>query len=325
MPTIRSEFLDLLRSQELALNAAWSQLADQIAVILARHADRDGTIPPSRYRQLRADIQALITRYVLAQPDNAAFRVLANGTIYPLSPFMQTLWSTLDQVMRLAVLEQNQIMTQHIADQIQGQLRRAFLDPFERLNQLPPPEASVLRLYEHPLEARRSDGLQMEQRLPMAVADFNRRLMSLINPMLGDHQSVQEIERDVRKYFDGSLRRLGMQGRRAGERLRRIAQSEPIFAFSQASRAAAATNPFIVEVFIRRTRSVPCAICDPIVAGNPYTAESFPIPGYHSHCVCKIEYEVSQNPQWDFSVDNRWTNTAGAMSNLFIERLLRMN
>lgn len=324
MPTIRSDFLNLLKQQEKVLDAAWSGLADQLAAIIARYADADGTIPLDKWRQLRREIADTIQRFVLARPENAAFRVLSGGTVLPLSPFFSILWDTLSESMRLAVLEQNNFLTQHVANEIQGNLRRAFLDPFMRLNELPPEEAAALRRYQHPLEARRSDGLMIEQRLPVAVADLQRRTTALLNVLLSEQTSGTDIGNIMRQYYAGDYRRPGSWGVRAGERLLKIARSEPIFAFSQASVAAAATNPFVVEVYVERTRSVACAVCDPIVQRSPYSIENVPYPGFHGNCVCRLRYVVRSTPKWDYTSDPQWTRTVGAMSTQLVQRLLRL-
>lgn len=325
MPTIRSEFLQLMRQQEAALGAAWRGLTDQLVTVVLRHADRNGNIPVERWRTLRRELADVIERFVLARPEQAAFRVLAGGTVLPLSTFGGILWDTISQAMRLTVQEQNNILTQQIANELQGQLRRAFLDPFTRLNELPPQEAAALRRYQHPLEAIRGDGLQIAQRLPLAVADTQRRTLALVNVLLSEQQSASAIGDTLRQYYAGEFKRVGMWGVRAGERLLRIARSEPIYAASQASIAAAATNPYVWDVLVRRGRSVPCAQCDGVVAGNPYTVETVPYPGYHSNCLCYLVFQRRNQPRWDFTVDSRWLQTAGAMSPLFIERLLRVD
>lgn len=323
---IRKQFLDLMRQQERALGSAWAGLADQLALIIQRYADRDGTIPLSRWRQLRQELADAIARFVLARPEQAAFRVLSGGTVLPLSTFMSILWSTLQDSVRLGVQQQNEFLTAHVTNEIQGQLRRAFLDPFARLDDLPPSEAAVLRKYVHPLEALRSDGLQIAQRLPVAVADMQRRSTALLNTLLSEQTSASEIATAFRQYYDGKLTRFGSWGIRAGERLLKIARSEPIYAFSLASQAAAGTNPYLdTQVYVRRGRNVPCRICDGVVAGNPYTLENVILPGYHASCFCYIEFRNRTVPQWDYAVDQRWLQTMGALSPAFAERLLRLN
>lgn len=326
MPTIRSEFLALLKQQESALDAAWSGLAEQLAALITRYADANGNIPLDKWRQLRRELADTIHRFVLARPENAAFRVLGGGTVLPLTPYFSLLWDTLQQTIRLAVKEQNDILTAQVQDQLQGQLRRAFLDPFVRLDQLPPEEAAVLRLYQHPLEAKRDDGLMLEQRLPVAMADAQRRTTALLNTLLSDQMPATDIGQQMRLYFAGELQRAGSWGIRFGERLRRIAHSEPIFSFSLASQAAAATNPYLTtEIYIRRGRSVPCAICDGIVSNNPYTLLNVPIPGYHRDCLCYVQYRTSRQPRYDITADPQWLRTVGAMSSQFAERLMQMN
>lgn len=329
MPAVRSQFIRLMRDQEQALDAAWQGLADQLAAIFLRYAGADGRIPLDKWRQVRREISDLLTRFVLRQPDNAAYRILSGGTVFPLTPFFTILWDTQSEAMRLAVKEHADIMAQVVSDQIQGQLRRAFLDPFQRLNELPAEESAVLKVYQHPLAAKRDDGLMLEQRIPPAVADVIRRSTALFNTLVSDQMTAAEIGAEFRKYYAGSFRkpyvRPGMWGIGAGERLLRIARSEPIFAFSLASQAAGATNPFIaLEVYVRRGRSVPCKVCDGVVAGNPYTLENIVLPGYHANCLCFIEYLIRRQAQWDTTVDPRWLQTAGALSPLLIQRLLRM-
>lgn len=321
--TVRRDFIDLLRKQERDLDDLWDGLADSVVTILSRYADRDGNIPLSRWRQIRIDIQNLLTRFVVNQPQQAAWNVLSTGAVFPTTPFMQLLWATLEASTRLAVKEHADFLTQYVANEIQGTLRRAFLDPFERLNDLPPEEASVLRRWVHPLEATRGDGLQLEQRLPMAAADMGRRTNALINVLLSEGKTAQEMADEIRNYFSGRSRRVGVWGQRAGERLLRVARSEPVFAFGQASTAAAGTNPFITAVYVNRGRSVPCAICDSQVKGNPYTLETVPQIGFHANCMCYYSFRLSGDPAWETS-DAEWLRTIGALSGQYVELLLRI-
>jgi hypothetical protein len=298
-------------------------MVERIGGLLLRASDSEGKIPLNRQRELREAISSVILSTILnvSQGQWQAWRILPDGSIEPESPFFQLMWATMTDSMKLAVKEQSDLMEARMADWLISRLRVAHLNPFAIMDQLPKPEQAALRRYQHPLAARRSDGRQLSERLQIAAAETVRKTMQPIDSWIAGGFNVRQMQDMLERYYSGKLSLFGSE--RGGIDLRRIARSEPIFAFSQAAIAAAATNPYVGIVHIERTRSEPCPICDPIAANSPYPIEDAPLPGFHAHCLCKFRFETLRVPEWDTD-HSTWRQSIGAVNRQFIDLLERM-
>lgn len=319
---VRSEFLALMREQERDLDALFRAVAERIGILLMRFVAPDGKIPLERQRELRSAISGVLSSSVLnvTQGNFSAWRVNNDGSIEPTTPYFRILWETMTDAMRLAVKEQADIMTARMSEFLVARLRVAFLDPFA-VESLPLAERRTLRRYQHPLVARRSDGRQLDQRLQVAMVEMVRKTTRLVDQWVFEQKAPAEIETLLQRYFSGDLPQ--PDSVRGAMELRRIARSEPLFAFSLASVAAAATNPYVLTVYVERGRSVPCSICDPIAAKSPYPIDEVLLPGYHSHCFCGLRYVTEPAARFDVN-DALWQQTVGALNSNFINLLLKM-
>lgn len=316
----RQQFLTLMRELERDLDSAFAKLSRDLTAIVGRYLTTDNEVRPQDMREMRRVLGMAMTEFVFR--GDSPFTVDRDGDVRAESVYMAILWAAMRRAMQLAVEEQAALMRPRFTDAQVTQLERATLNPFTRDAYLPAQETRVLNRYQHPLVFRREDGRLLEDRLVVATQDMIRKTSQQIETMITQRLPLVQIGDSLERYFQKTK-----GGERGAMALRRIARSEPGFAFGLASVAAGATNPIVTTVRVRRGRSVPCSICDAKVANNPYTLDTVPFPQYHAHCLCYLVFETERGDAriQEYLNSERWLETQGALSTGFIDKLLRLS
>lgn len=332
----QSAFNQILVTADQAWQSMLVRFVTQtVQAILIDYDRRDGNsddhIAPENQRAVTEAItSALFALFVYTSANGfAVFSQSASGAPQPRTPFAQILWNAERAAMQIAVDEQARILRTRLAryPDVIRQLERARLNPFDQMAQLPVDVRRVLMRYELPIESRRADGRALTERVVIASVEARRRLTALLSQLFAEGATANAIVDTLRTYYTTGFRneRPNGVGKLGSYENRRLLMSEPVYARSMASIAGAALNPFITEVYIRRTRNRPCPICDEIVKGNPYTLTDAPLPGFHSHCACQYVFRTRGDTASVVARmrDNGLLDVKGALSPDFLTILQR--
>lgn len=319
MATYHQRLMRLIAAQDVALETLFASLAPAFRAALLGNDLDDGTIPLERRAFVKQQIGAAIIQLFLSRMlygDLAPFTIGEDGSVQLLSPIAQLLMGNIEAAMRLGVEQHANSLRSHL---------RGYPDVIRALQTAPLPPN--LGGYTPPFLTVRADGKTLADRLVIAAVDTRRKTLRLLDDLFAEGRSSRAILDTLLDYFSRKgLRREGkVYGKVGLYDIRKIAQSEPTFAYSTATLTGAKFNPFVTEVIIFRTRSVPCPVCDPMAAGSPYPLDNAPIPGFHASCMCGVRFQTKGKPG---VVVERMRDTGelkvqGALSPRFFDYLMR--
>lgn len=296
MATYRQQFLSLLAEQERTLTAAYADLAEQVIGALAQAPEMR-----TRQNEVLQRVAAIILAFYLASPAMTALATTPDGRVQPMSPYMRILWATMRQAAQLAAAQHAAFLRRQFAGQPEllrrmEAARYSFVSN-EAMTAVSERGAEFLADYAPPHLYPRADGKVLEERIRFAAVDHSTRTAGLLRELFAEGATLAVIAGLLRRFFtpDELLPRGGTYGRSAVVRGMAIARSEPVFAFGVTQRVGAILNPFAKQAVVRRSSSnaKACPICDPMV--GIYPADDYPVPGFHPHCVCRVDFVTSRD------------------------------
>ena len=110
----QSRFLGVMKRSEQAMTRLFSTLAAQVAREVTRRALPDGTVPRSATGDIQDAVAPIVTRMFLGrdtQGSRVPFVVMANGTVFPLSPYAAILLEQERQAVQISIEQQAAIMS----------------------------------------------------------------------------------------------------------------------------------------------------------------------------------------------------------------------
>lgn len=331
MATYRQQFLSRLADQERTLAQEYDLLAGQVmAAVVEAHSLRNGQIPPDKQSDLMQRVTTIILAFYLAQPSMTAFRTGTNGRAQPVSPYARILSRTMRDAAALAAAQQAAYLRRRFEayPELVSQLQRARLSfvSNEALGAVSERGAEFLADFAPPYLYPRADGKVLEERIRYAALDHATKTTGLLRELIAEAATLTVIAGLLRKFFkpDELLPRGGVYGTTAVNRAMAIARSEPVFAFGLTQRIGALFNPFVKQAVVRRSSdgAKPCSICDPMV--GVYPADDYPVPGFHPHCVCRVDFVTTSDVQKARNrlVGTGAVNVRGPLSDGFVDEVM---
>lgn len=331
MATHRQQFLARLAEQERRLAQEFDLLAGQVmAAVVEAHDPRTGQVPQEKQAALFQRVTALILAFYLAPPAMTAYRIGIDGRAAPVAAYSRILSATMRDAAALAAEQQAAFLRRKFQDtpELIGRLQRARLSfvSNEAMNAVSERGAEFLSDFAPPFLYPRADGKVLEERIRYAALDHSTKTTGLLRELLAEAATLTVIAAMLRKFFkpDELLPRGGAYGTTGVGRAMAIARSEPVFAFGLTQRIGALFNPFVKQAVVRRSHegAPPCPICDPMT--GVYPADDYPVPGFHPHCVCRVEFITSNDIQRARNrlVGTGAINVKGPLSEGFVDEVM---
>lgn len=331
MATYRQRFLTRLAEQERTLTNEYDLLAGQVMAAVVEATDpRTGKVDPMRENGLLQRITGLILAFYVAAPEMLALRTRVDGRVEPISPFMRILWATMRDSAQLAAEQHAAFLRRQFEGQPEflRQLERARLSfvSNEAMSAASEHGAEFLADFAPPHLYPRADGRVLEERIRMAAVDHSTKTTGLMRELLAEGATLTVIAATLRRFFkpDELLPRGGLYGTTGVNRAMAIARSEPVFAFGLTQRIGAIFNPFVKYAVVRRSSdgAKPCPICDPMV--GTYPADDYPVPGFHPHCVCRVDFVTSKDAQKarNRMIGSGAVNVRGPLNEGFVDEVM---
>ena len=304
----QSRFLGVMRYTEQAMKRLFSTLAAQVAREVTRRASPDGTVPRSAIADIQDAVSPLVTRMFLGrdrQGSRAPFVVMANGLVFPLSPYAAILLKQEEKAVTISVEQQAAIMHEHLrnAPDVLAVLQTARRNPFpQRVSEQFRP--NPLAQYDPPHTWVDPRGYTLSERIWSTAGNTRRRLDLFLEQRIAAGDGALRISRDVETFLLPGrrlIRTSAPYGTDASYDAMRLMRTEITRAAAQASEAAAAMNPFVRGLSVVLSASHPkYDICDRAAAHGPWPLDDMPdwakIP-LHPHCLCHYQYEMVDNQQ----------------------------
>lgn len=281
----RLQVLRLIAEQEVALGDLFNDLVARMAPVIYAAAGADSTVPLDKQESVKQ--QLLVILFQLFLTSNMLALYSNNGTVYSMSPFGDLIWSGIRQGTHISAEQQAEIM------------RRAFVrhpDLLTRARDASRPLEEGVTRFATPYTLVRSSGRTLNDSIGFVAMETRRKLGLLLDELFAARSPVSAIVATLKRFFTPGQKvdRRGMGGRDGSADALAMARAEPLLAYSLASRTGAQVNPVIREIYVLRSHSgaAPCPVCDPMVDGSPYPAESAPLPGFHKHCLCRYRFAL---------------------------------
>jgi len=307
----RSRFLAVMRQNEREISRLFSDLAARIAREVTQRAAPDGIVPKSSSYAIQTTVAPLVMRLFLGhnkEGDYAPFTTLSNDSVFPLSPYVRTLWDGIETATQNAVEQQAAILRRHLrkAPDVVGALQTARLNPFVEARQVSEQvvfRPNPLAHYDPPHLWVDPRGYTLSERIWRTAGNTRRRLDLFLERRIAAGDGALRIARDLETFLlpNRKLRTHAPYGTDASYDAMRLARTEITRAAAQASEMSAALNPFVQGMSVVLSPSHPkYDICDVAAAAGSWPAGEIPaqyqIP-LHPHCLCSYRYEMVDNAQ----------------------------
>ncbi len=305
----QSRFLGVMKQSEQAMTRLFSTLAAQVAREVTRRAKPDGTIPRSATGDIQDAVAPLVTRMFLGRDmegNRAPFTVMANGAVFPLSPYAAVLLEQEEKAVTISVEQQASIMSKALRNapnDVVVALSTARNSPFRDFRISEQFRPNPLAQYDPPHLWVDPRGYTLSDRIWRTAGNTRRRLDLFLEQRIAAGDGALRISRDVETFLlpGRRLRRTNTPyGTDASFDAMRLMRTEITRAAAQASEMAAAMNPFVQGMAVILSASHPrYDICDEAAAHGPWPLDEMPdwakIP-LHPHCLCHYKYEMIENP-----------------------------
>ncbi len=302
--TYRSRYLAVMREQERRMSALFAGLAATLSADVLRRADATGAVPIGALYQLQLLAAERVQRTFLgrtAAGEWAPFAVGQDGSVYPLSPYMEALWAGITEAVRIPVEQHAQMMRRRLPPDIlaalgaqpvvreQGPVTRVF-------------RPNPLAGYDPPHTWVDPAGYTLSERIWRVSGDTRRRLDAYLEDAIRQGKGALQMSRELEQFLLPGrelIRTRAPYGTDASYDAMRLARTENTRAFAQAAERSAAANPFVAGIRVVLSASHPkYDICDEAAAAGPWPKDEIPaqyqIP-LHPHCLCSYRYEMIED------------------------------
>lgn len=312
--TYRSKFLGVVRQNEEQMTALLGSLAAYAAQEVNRRADAEGNVPKGATYEIQAAVGSRVVRAFLGRGGTGqreAFRVLQNGTVYPLADYPRILWTNIEKATEIYVEKHAGMMNRYLerAPRVQMAMQHANRDPFREAKQVSEQilrvfKPNLLAQYEPPHRWVDPNGYTLSERVWRTAGNTRRKLDLFLEERIAQGDGALRISRDLEAFLQPGrqLRRTtAPYGTDASYDAMRLARTEIARAAARANEMSAAMNPFVQGVETVLSPQHPCCdICDEAAESGPWPVDEIPdkyrIP-MHPHCMCRYREVLIDNPQ----------------------------
>lgn len=316
MATAERQFAEMFRA-----------LAAQLAADITRTADEAGAIPRSATLDLQRRAAERITALYVGRSRSgelAPFETLTDGRIIPLAPYTRILWPAITAATRLPVEQNAAVLARLLPADLLAVMRRATVDPFAEARDevgiaemadaawltaasrgvvagpvLVAENEAVFRpnplaQYDAPHQWVDPNGYRLSDRIWNTATAERAKLDAYLDDAIKQGKGALAMSKELTQFLDPS--RTGIKtnkpyGTKASYDAMRLARTEITRANVEATRVAAAMNPFVAGIqWVLSPRHPKPDICDQYARGGPKGDGVYPIdavPGVpHPHCLC---------------------------------------
>jgi len=280
--TYRGERKTLYQASERRLQSALQTLAIRLGQDLRDAAGPDGLLDPAQMASLRQKMADRILLFVLGR-EMLPFG--AGGV--PHSELAILIRQAVEAITLLAVQVHRRPLEQTLSPTDLRTARQATQRPASRPD---------------PYYRRRLNGLDLTDRLWRVAIGLRERTLLLVQAEHDQGQTAAQIAATLLVFIDPQQRLRGQRiyGTNVGYLAARLSRVEMSTAEREAALVAAASNPLVTMVSVRRTSdTAPCTtnICNEIRDGSPYPLASVPLHPYHPECLCYYVFEMNGDRQ----------------------------
>jgi hypothetical protein len=290
----RSRHLRVMRENERQMTALFAGLASYATSRIVRAADSEGNIPRSATYDLQRDIGDRIVRAFVGRNragEMAAYEVLPDGSVMPLSSYMRILWGSITDAMRIQVEQQAAMMDRLLPADLKlmlrtGMVREQVFTPNPLADYDPP------HLWVDP------NGYRLSDRIWRTAGVTRREIDAMLEDAIARGRGSLSLARDLERFLHPGRqlkRTRAPYGTDASYDAMRLARTEISRAAAQAHEVSARANPFVERLRWKLSPQHPCCdICDNY-ADKEYELDSLPTQPAHPHCMCYWENVLIEN------------------------------
>jgi hypothetical protein len=268
-----------MRNNERQMTALFVGLARYATSRIVRAADSEGNIPRSATYDLQRDIDDRIVRMFLGRNragELAAYEVLPDGSVMPLSPYMRVLWGSITDAMRIEVEREAALMDRLLPADLKLALRVGIVREQEvfSLDDLADywrvwrtdPDRQVfapnpLADYDQPHLWVDPNGYRLSDRIWRTAGVTRRKVDAMVEDGIARGRGSLKLSRDLERFLHPGrqLKRTKTPyGTDASYDAMRLARTEITRAASKAHEAAAQANPFVTGLRWKLSPQHPC-------------------------------------------------------------------
>lgn len=253
----RSRHLRVMRNNERRMTALFAGVARYATSRSVRAADAEGNIPRSATYDLQRDIDERIVRMFLGRNragELAAYEVLPDGSVMPLSPYMRVLWSSITDAMRIEVEREAALMDRLLPADLKLMLRSGVV----REQVFTP---NPLAGYDPPHLWVDPNGYRLSDRIWRTAGVTRRKVDAMVEDGIARGRGSLSLSRDLERFLHPGrqLKRTKTPyGTDASYDAMRLARTEITRAASKAHEAAAQANPFVTGLRWKLSPQHPC-------------------------------------------------------------------
>lgn len=298
----RARFLGVMRANERRMAALFGELSAGIAADVTRRAGPDGTVSRTATLEIQRSAGERVNAFFLAtnrRGERAAFELLPDGTLLPLSPYLRALWRAITEATRLPVEQHAGLISRRLPPDLMARLRSAQRNPFAAARTAISEQVfrpNPLARYAAPHQWVDPNGYTLSDRIWNTAGDTRRRLDAYLDEAIRQGRGALAMDREIEQFLvpGRSLTRTkAPYGTDASYDAMRLARTEISRAHAQASEMSAALNPFVEGLKWNLSGSHPRPdICDDNARGGPYPLDSPPTLPAHPHCLCYWTYAM---------------------------------
>jgi len=292
----RSRHLAVMRDNERRMSALFAGLASYASGQVLRAADADGIVPRARTYELQRDIGDHVMRLFVARDRAGQFspyQVLADGTVFPTSPYMRALWAGITEATRIQVERQADLMDRWLPSDIKGMLRGGIAR--EQGSVFTP---NPLAAYDPPHLWVDPNGYTLSDRIWSTAGTTRRKIDAMLEDGIRKGRASRDMAKDLERFLAPGrqlVRTKAPYGTDASYDAMRLARTEISRAAAQAHETAARANPFVEKLRWKLSPQHPCCdICDSY-ADKEYELDKLPTQPAHPHCMCYWENVIAED------------------------------
>ena len=300
--TYLSQFLGIMREQELRLERMFSRAINQSQRALLSAADGEGIVPTSETRALQVEIGQYIENMFIgtAAGGTRAPFIFMQEQLVTLSPYMSILWRSVEDVTRLAVEQQAVLMERYLPPEFAATLRTVREPVFEMevVSELNP-----FAGYESAHTWVDPNGYRLSDRIWNTSNTTRRKIDIFLDESIRKGVDATKMAKELETFLQPgrTLRTRRPYGRDASFDAMRLSRTETTRAHAQAQEKSALANPFVDGLSVVLSGSHPKRdICDTAASLSPFPKDDIPeqykIP-LHPHCLCHYAYSTVKEPK----------------------------
>jgi len=292
----RSRHLRVLRRNEQQMTALFAGLSRYATSRIVRAADAEGNVPRSATYDLQRDIGERIVRTFVGynrSGELAAYEVLPDGSVMPLSSYMRILWANITDAMRIQVEQQAAMMERQLPADIKLMLKSGTVrEQGEVFTPNPLAGYDPLHLWVDP------NGYRLSDRIWSTASTTRLKVDAMLDDGIKRGRGSLKLSRDLEQFLLPNrtlVRTKTPYGTDASYDAMRLARTEISRAAAQAHETAARANPFVEKLRWKLSPQHPCCdICDNY-ADKEYELDALPTQPAHPHCMCYWENVIAED------------------------------